>query len=113
MVDPLVAFFAGITGYLIGSISFARLMVAGLAHGSDVETIEHQIPGGSEVFESGSVSATAVRFQLGDRYGCLAALLDMLKALVPTLAFKLWFPGEFYYLFTAPLAIVGHNYRVF
>lgn len=112
-MDPLVALLAGITGYLIGSISFARLMVAGLAHGTDVADIQHQIPGSSEVFESESVSATAVRFQLGDRYGCLAAILDMLKTLVPTLAFKVWLPGEPYYLITATLAIVGHNYPVF
>jgi glycerol-3-phosphate acyltransferase PlsY len=112
-VDPLVAFYAAITGYLIGSISFARLMVAWLAHGIDVANIKYQIQGSSEVFESGSVSATAVRFQLGDRYGCLAAILDMFKALVPTLAFKLWFPGEPYYLLTATMTIVGHNYPVF
>ena len=64
-------------------------MVAAFADGKDVSTIEHQVPGSGEVFRSGSVSATAVRFQMGDRYGCLAAILDMLKALFPTLFFKL------------------------
>ena len=112
-MDPLIAFLAAAVGYLIGSISMARLMVAGLSSGTDVATIEHQIPGSGEVFESGSVSATAVRFQLGDRYGCLAAILDMLKALVPTLAFKLWLPGQPYYLITATMSIVGHNYPLF
>jgi glycerol-3-phosphate acyltransferase PlsY len=112
-VDPLVAVGAGVVGYLIGSVSFARLMVVGLASGANVPTIEHEVPGSSEVFQSGSVSATAVRFQMGDRHGCLAALLDMLKALLPTLAFKVWQPGEPYYLITATMAIVGHNYPIF
>ncbi len=112
-MDPLIAFFAGATGYVIGSISFARLMVARLAQTPDVSKIEHQVSGSSEVFQSNSISATAVRFQLGDRYGCLTAVLDILKALLPTLAFKLWQPGEPYYLITATMMIVGHNYPIF
>jgi glycerol-3-phosphate acyltransferase PlsY len=91
-MNALVALLAGTTGYLIGSISFARLMIRVLAPGADVATIEHAVPGSAEVFESGSVSATAVRFQMGARYGCLAAILDILKAVVPTLVFKLWLP---------------------
>ncbi len=93
-MDVLVALFTGVTGYLIGSISFARLMVRLLAPGADVSAIAHSVPGSTEVFESGSISATAMRFQFGARYGCLAAILDILKALIPTLAFKLWLPGE-------------------
>jgi glycerol-3-phosphate acyltransferase PlsY len=37
----------------------------------------------------------------------------MLKAVVPTLAFKLWQPDAPYYLITATLVIVGHNYPIF
>jgi glycerol-3-phosphate acyltransferase PlsY len=112
-MDLLVALLAAVTGYLIGSISSARLMVSILAPGSAVSTIEHSIPGADEVFESGSMSATAVRFQLGARYGCTAAILDMFKALIPTLVFKLWLPGEPYYLIVATMAIVGHNYPIY
>ena len=112
-MNALLALFAGVTGYLIGSISSARLMIRILAPGADVSTIEHDLPGSEEVFESGSVGATAVRFQLGARYGCLAAILDMLKALVPTLVFRLWLPEEPYYLIVATMAIVGHNYPIF
>jgi glycerol-3-phosphate acyltransferase PlsY len=112
-MNPWIALLAAMVGYLIGSISFARLMVTARTHGNDVSTIEHQVPGSAEVFQSSSVSATAVRFQMGDRYGCLAAILDMLKALLPTLFFKLWQPGDPYYLITATTAIVGHNYPIF
>ena len=112
-MDALLVLLAGAAGYLIGSISSARLMVRVLAPGADVSTIEHSVEGSNKVFESGSISATAVRFQLGARYGCTAAILDMFKALIPTLAFKLWLPGEPYYLITATMAIVGHNYPLF
>jgi glycerol-3-phosphate acyltransferase PlsY len=37
----------------------------------------------------------------------------MLKALIPILAFKLWQPEGPYYLITATLTIVGHNYPLF
>jgi glycerol-3-phosphate acyltransferase PlsY len=108
-----VALAAGVTGYLIGSISFARVLLALLAPGADVSRIEHTVEGSGEVFESGSISATAVRFQLGARYGCLVAILDILKALVPTLLFKLWKPDVPYYLLTATFSIVGHNYPLY
>jgi glycerol-3-phosphate acyltransferase PlsY len=108
-----IALFAGATGYLIGSFSFARLLVSLHAPGADVSRIEHDVEGSSEVFESGSISATAVRFQLGSRYGCLVAILDILKALVPTLLFRLWKPDAPYYLITATMTIIGHNYPIY
>lgn len=108
-----IALLAGIAGYLIGSFSFARLLVRIRAPGGDVSTIAHPVEGTSRVFESGSISATAVRFQLGGRYGCLVAILDILKALVPTLLFKLWQPDAPYYLINATMTIVGHNYPIY
>ncbi|MFN2185528.1 MAG: glycerol-3-phosphate acyltransferase [Anaerolineae bacterium] len=108
-----IALLAGLTGYLIGSFSFARLLVRIRAPGADVSKIEHPVEGSSEVFESGSISATAVRFQLGARYGCLVAILDILKALVPTLLFKLLQPDAPYYLITATMMIIGHNYPIY
>lgn len=108
-----IALLAGLTGYLIGSFSFARLLVRIRAPGADVSAIEHPVEGSSKVFESSSISATAVRFQLGTRYGCLVAILDILKALVPTLLFKLWQPGAPYYLITATMMIIGHNYPIY
>jgi glycerol-3-phosphate acyltransferase PlsY len=108
-----IALLAGLAGYLIGSFSFARLLVRIRAPGADVSKIEHPVEGSSEVFESGSISATAVRFQLGARYGCLVAILDILKALVPTLLFKLWQPDAPYYLITATMMIIGHNYPIY
>ena len=108
-----IALLPGLTGYLIGSFSFARLLVRIRAPGAVVSKIELAVEGSSEVFESGSISATAVRFQLGARYGCLVAILDILKALVPTLLFKLWQPDAPYYLITATMMIIGHNYPVY
>jgi glycerol-3-phosphate acyltransferase PlsY len=108
-----IALLAGLTGYLIGSFSFARLLVRVRAPGAGVSKIKHPVEGSGEVFESGSISATAVRFQLGARYGCLVAILDIFKALVPTLLFRLWQPDAPYYLITATMMIIGHNYPIY
>jgi len=64
-------------------------------------------------FESDSVSATSVRLHLGPGYGCLVGILDILKATIPALLFKLWMPDAPYYLFAAGMAVVGHNWPVY
>jgi glycerol-3-phosphate acyltransferase PlsY len=112
-MNPLYAVAAGVGGYLIGSVSFSRLAAGLLGDGTEVSTIEQPVPGGEEVFQSDSVSATAIRFQFGARFGCLVAILDGLKALVPALVLKLWQPEHPYYLIAATLVIVGHNYPIF
>jgi glycerol-3-phosphate acyltransferase PlsY len=112
-MNPPLAVAAAISGYLIGSISFSQLMLRLRGGGKELSTIEHRITGGDEVFQSSSTGATAIRFQFGARYGCLVAILDMFKALVPALILKLWQPDAAYYLIAATTAIVGHNYPVF
>jgi acyl phosphate:glycerol-3-phosphate acyltransferase len=104
---------AAVVGYLVGSFSLARLVVRLVAPGADMAEIEYPVPHTAEVFSSNSLSATSVRFQLGARYGCLIALLDILKAAVVTLAFKLWQPDTPYYLIAATGTIVGHNYPLY
>ena len=112
-MNPAFAVAAAISGYLIGSISFSQLMLRLLGGGKELPTIEHRITGSDAVFQSSSTGATAVRFQFGARYGCLVAILDMFKALVPALILKLWQPDADYYLIAATTAIVGHNYPLF
>ena len=50
---------------------------------------------------------------LGARYGCLVGILDILKAAIPSLVFKLWMPDAPYYLLAAALAVVGHNWPIY
>ena len=112
-MNPAFAVAAAIGGYLIGSVSFSQLMLRLLGDGKELSTIEHRITANDEVFQSSSTGATAIRFQFGARYGCLVAILDMFKALVPALILKLWQPDAAYYLIAATTAVIGHNYPVF
>ena len=52
---------AAATGYLLGSISFARIVANRVAPGTDISKIVQPLPGSNLEFESDSVSATAVR----------------------------------------------------
>lgn len=112
-MDLGIAAAAALIGYLLGSISFARIVVR--ARGGDPRALEHiEVPlSGGDTFVSDSVSATAVRMTLGRRFGLLTALLDMAKVAIPTLAIRLWAPDDPYYLVAAASAVVGHDYPLY
>jgi len=108
-----IALLAAAAGYLFGSISWARIITRLVAPGTDISMIREPVPHTDEVFESDSVSATTVRIHVGTRYGCLTAILDMLKVALPTLAFKLWLPDTPYFLIVAAMGVVGHDWPLF
>ena len=108
-----IALLAAAAGYLFGSISWARIITRLVAPGTDISMIREPVPHTDEVFESDSVSATTVRIHVGTRYGCLTAILDMLKVALPTLAFKLWLPDTPYFLLVAAMGVVGHDWPLF
>ncbi len=108
-MDPwLWGLVAAIAGYLIGSVSFARLTMRLAAPGRAVGEVRREVEGSTEDFEAHKVSATAIRDQLGARFGCLTAMLDASKAAIVALAFLAAFPDRPYYLVAAAGAIVGH-----
>jgi glycerol-3-phosphate acyltransferase PlsY len=112
-MNPPILAVAAIIGYLLGSISWIRIIARRVAPGKDVEKIEYPVPGTDEVFTSDSVSSTAARIHLGTRFGCLTALLDMAKVFVPTLLFRQLFPEWPYYLVCAAAGLVGHDWPLF
>lgn len=112
-MDPLTAIIAGSIGYLLGSISFARLVAYRVAPGTDITKWVETIPNSDLVYEDDAVSATLVNLHLGARYGCLTSILDMLKAIVPMLAFRHWAPEQPYFLIVSAMALVGHNWPLY
>jgi len=99
---------AAVVGYLCGSISFARLVARAVAPGQDISTLKVTVPGTDIHFEAEAATASSVGYHVGRQYGCLTAILDMLKAALPALAFRLWQPEAPYYLIAAGMATVGH-----
>jgi len=100
-------------GYLLGSISFARVIARLFAPATDISRIEQAIPNSDMVFVSDSVSATAVRVHVGTRYGCLTAILDMLKVAIPTWAVKHRSSETPYHLIVASAGVIGHNWPLY
>jgi glycerol-3-phosphate acyltransferase PlsY len=103
---------AGI-GYLIGSVSFARIVTALVEPGRVVEKLRVSVPDANVSFESDVVSASTVRLQLGAKYGCLTSVLDMLKAAIPTLVIRQIYPDADYYLVVAAMVTVGHIWPLY
>ena len=92
-MDPMIALAAVAVGYLLGSISFARLVARRVDRTVDVTYIVTEV-GDGVTFTSDAVSATSVRMKLGKRYGLLVALLDMAKVAIPVLVLRVLYPGE-------------------
>jgi glycerol-3-phosphate acyltransferase PlsY len=112
MIDLQIALLAAVVGYLLGSISFARVIMGLVAPGETLTGMEVDA-GTGEKFEVETVGGTAVSLKLGAKFGMITALLDILKAAFPALVFKLLYPGMPYYLITATTAMIGHNWPIY
>jgi len=112
-MDIWIAVIAGIIGYLFGSLSFARIVTNRFAPGTDITKTRLPISNTEMTFESDMISASSVRVNVGTRYGCLTAILDMLKVALPTLAFKLWQPDGPYFLIVAAAGVIGHDWPLY
>jgi glycerol-3-phosphate acyltransferase PlsY len=112
-MEPQIALLAAAVGYLLGSISFARIIVKLVAPGEEITGVELDVPGTDEKVTLSAVSGTTVSMKLGAKYGGLTAILDILKVMIPTLVFRFAFPGTPYFLITAAMGLIGHNWPLY
>lgn len=103
---------SALAGYLIGSISFARVFTHHFSQQTDLQEIAiiHQQSG--ETIQK-RPSAASVSMALGWKSGCAVSLLDMVKVTLPVLAVKLLLPDQPYFLVTATFAVLGNNWPVY
>jgi glycerol-3-phosphate acyltransferase PlsY len=102
-----------IIAYLIGSISFARMVTKLVSPTADLDQARNHI---SDTGEAGTVSgigASTASMVLGKKYGGIVALLDMLKAFIPIIILRIAFPDQPYYLTFSIFVIIGHNYPIY
>jgi glycerol-3-phosphate acyltransferase PlsY len=107
-----IALLAAVVGYLFGSISFARIVNRIVAPDEQITGIEVETRS-KEKFQVETVGGTSISIKLGAKYGGLTALLDMLKVALPTLAFRVGYPGAPYFLITAAMGLIGHNWPIY
>lgn len=102
-----------VAGYLIGSVSMARLIGRIVDSTVNVTENTYRIPGTDELYVDTAASGTVVNRKLGWRYGCLTSSLDMLKAIVPVVATREIWPARSLHLVVALGVVVGHNWPVY
>ena len=102
-----------IVSYLIGSISFTRLVSHWLDPGLDIEKVEIAAEGSETGTTLRNIGATTASVKLGPKVGCTIAFLDILKVAIPTYVFKLLYPQGEYFLIAAVFGMIGHNWPVF
>jgi acyl phosphate:glycerol-3-phosphate acyltransferase len=112
-MNPLIALVAALAGYLIGSLSFARIVFRIFAPGQELTGTDYSAPGMEEPFHTDAMTGTAVSVQLGSRYGCLVGLLDIFKVAGPALALRLASPEVPYFLIFSATGLVGHNWPLY
>lgn len=99
-------------GYLLGSISSARLVAHRAAPGDDLAVTNLPVPRSDETWTYRGVSATSLLGRGRVRWGLLVIVLDALKALLPTLAIHLAWPDEPWHLVAGAAVLTGHVYPV-
>jgi glycerol-3-phosphate acyltransferase PlsY len=102
-----------LAGYLSGSISFARILNRIVSKSDHIDPLKAELPEYNLQFESDAVSASVIGHNLGRKYGCLTAMLDMIKVGLPTFLFLHYFPEQSYYLYAALAGIFGHDYPLY
>ncbi len=112
-METWIILVAILTPYLLGSISFARIVGKLVAPDTDITDVEMDVAGTDEKMKMRAISANTVSMKLGPRVGCTIGLLDILKGFAPTLVFRLLFPAQPYFLIAAVSAMVGHNWPIY
>jgi glycerol-3-phosphate acyltransferase PlsY len=103
---------AAAVGYLVGSISFTRLVGARVVPDADLLETTLTYADGAEPVRVQGVSASSLRAHAGLRWALLVVVLDVAKAAIPALAFHLLAPETDAMLLAAAAAVVGHVWPV-
>ena len=112
-MNPLIlSILIAVTGYLIGSISPARIIFARLRPGEEPVRIRMPSLDGKAELVSHAIGATNVMMTFGSRWGMLTMALDIVKVFLPALILRLTFPGEPYSLIVAAAVLTGHLWPV-
>ena len=114
-MDPYLAILSTLIPYLLGSISFARVVThVWTAGGQNVTDQEIPVDGTDERYKVLSIGANSVSTILGPKAGMMVSILDILKVFLPTLFFKLFFPEQpLYFLLAAIFGLIGHVWPIY
>ncbi len=104
---------AALVGYLLGSLSGARLVGHFTAPGRDLSRTRVTLDGTGESVVTVGVSSSMLLARAGERAGLTAAAIDILKAFTPAMAAHLLWPEGPEDVLAAAGAVVGHVLPVY
>lgn len=112
-MDPVIILLSLAASYLLGSVSFARLVVR-LWTGKDVTEFEVAVDGTDEKYKAIAIGGNTVSIVLGAKGGMTVGILDILKVALPTLALKLLYPEQPAYMLVAAVGgVSGHIWPIY
>ncbi len=113
-MDPLIVSAMAVGGYLVGSVSMARIVTRVVSPSTKItDKFEVGIEGSDKKLALGTVSASWVTYHVGSKWGFLTYVLDMLKIVIPALALRKIWPDEPYFLVAAAAGVAGHIWPVY
>ena len=113
IMSLLIAVCAALAGYLLGSLSFSRIVSRLVAPDMDITNTQVTMEDTGVTAKVLPMSSTTVSMHLGGKVGCAIGWLDILKVALPTLAFKLLYPAHPYELVVAVAGMIGHNWPLY
>lgn len=112
-MDPFFLIFVFVISYLLGSISFARLIARIFAPGESLEDIEFPVEGAEEGMRMEAMGGNTVSMKFGAKAGCAVGWLDIIKVFVPTVIFRLLYPDQYLFLVAAIAGFIGHCWPIY
>jgi acyl phosphate:glycerol-3-phosphate acyltransferase len=112
-MDGTVVISVAVIGYLLGSISFARIVTRFLSPQRDITDYEIPVAGTPERYKVISIGANSVALGHGRKAGMLVSILDIAKIALPTWLCQRWFPHQPYHLLLAVTGMAGHIWPIF
>ncbi len=112
-MDWKIHLMAFVLTYLIGSVTFTRVVPKILRPNEQFVNPEVKVEGTDLTYKVGSYGAAAASMQFGPRIGLLISLGDILKVTIPVLVFRWLFPDQTYLLTAAVGGMAGHIWPIF
>lgn len=102
-----------LVGYLMGSISFARVILRFAAPGQTLADLTINVGDDMAPASISGVGANTASTILGPRWGAAIALLDIAKAALPTAVAAALAPDTTLKLWVALASLIGHNWPIY
>jgi len=114
-MNLILIILSSLIGYLIGSISFSRIILKIRAPNKSMDNLQLKLDNSNdEVTVMMGAGANKASIILGARWGIVIGILDMIKVIIPLIIFRYFlFPTEPYFLYVAAFGLIGHNWPIY